>query len=119
MIVSIVLINLSLFSCLSYFNILPKVSTKSICSSMSVFCGSKGKLFHDFNWSLFVFPQGLYLAKNIFFMLVRSLHSALCCWNHISTFLSRVCSNNSIASFIGSLILPSYPCCCIFCCGFQ
>ena len=99
MIVGIVSINLSIFACSSCFNIIPKVSTKLICSSISVFCGSKDKLFHDCNWSLFVFSQGLYLVKNIFFMVVRSLKSALCCWNHINAFLSSVCSNNSIAFY--------------------
>ena len=79
MIVGIVSMNFSIFACSSCCSILPKVSTRSIFSSVSVFCGSKNKLFHYCNCSLFVFPHGLYLAKNIFFMVVKSLKSALCC----------------------------------------
>ena len=83
--------------CSSCCSMLPKVSTRLICSSMSVFCGSKDKLFHNYNCSLF-FP--MVIAKNMFFKVVRSLKSVLCCWNHINAFLSSVCSNNSVASFL-------------------
>ena len=70
--VGIVSVNFSILDCSSCCSILPKVSTRLICPSMSVFCGSKDKLFHNGNCSLFVYPHGLYLAKNIFFMVARS-----------------------------------------------
>ena len=39
MIVRIVSMNFSIFACSSHCSMLPKVSTRSICSSMLVFCG--------------------------------------------------------------------------------
>ena len=76
---------------------------RSICSSTSVFLGLNDRMFHDCNCSLFIFPHGLYLCKNIIFSMVRSLNFDLFVWNQTNAVLSTVRSRRSIASPSGSV----------------
>ena len=73
--------NFYIFPSSFWSNISPKQFIKSICSSMSVFLGSKDSIFHDCNCSLLVFPQGckvLLLNQLMEIFLVLCLYSGCC-----------------------------------------
>ena len=71
---------------------------RSICSSTSIVLGLNDRISHDCNCSLFVFPHGLYLCKNIVFSMARSLNFDLFVWNQTNAVLSNICSKRSMSS---------------------
>ena len=102
-IVGIVSINFSFLASSFWSTISPNVFMRSIHSSTSIVLGLNDRMFHDCNCSLFVFPHGLYLCKNIVFIVVRSLNFHLFVWNQTNAVLSIICSKRSMPSFTGSV----------------
>ena len=73
MIVGIVSMNTpSLHVCLVVTYYLKSVQEQFVHQCQS-FAGQRTNFSYDCNCSLFVFPHGLYLAKNMFFIMVKSL----------------------------------------------